>query len=94
MTEGERNGSHAVSFCLSRESQVHARQIRKLASIHPGLQNFARGRQKILSLLVLTLPPNKVCFGPKRDVSVMGGLREHIPMFSEISHVMLTLENV
>jgi hypothetical protein len=39
-------------------------------------------------------PPNKVCFGPKRHFSVMGDLRKHRDMFLEISHVMLTLENV
>ena len=39
-------------------------------------------------------PANKVCFGPKRYVSMMGSLRKHISMFSETSHVILTLENV
>jgi hypothetical protein len=32
-----------------------------------------------------------VCFGPKRYVSMMGGLQKQIAMFSEISHVMPTL---
>jgi hypothetical protein len=57
---------------------------------------IARGRQILLGQLAL-LPPSpqiRYVFGPKRYASVMGGLREHIAMFSDISHVIPTIKNV